>query len=80
MINDYDKAQRIYRKILYYFEKQIDIHINTSFGYRNGKILDLNEKKLTLVIKDKVLGETPIILEDIYEDSISKFISKEESK
>ncbi len=75
MINE--KGLRIYRKLLYYYENKISVHVNSIFGYRNGLILDLNKNKLTVVIKD-IKEITPILLEDIYEDSIDKF--KEEGK
>ncbi len=72
MINE--KGLRIYRKLISYSENQTKIHINSKDGFRNGFIIDLNEQRLTLVLKDDVLGETtPILLEDIYEDSIKKF-------
>ena len=71
MINDKEKGLRIYRKLLYYFENKIPVHINSKFGFRNGLILDLNEKKLTVVLQD-IKNTTPILLEDIYEDSIDK--------
>jgi len=66
------KGLRIYRKLLYYFENKIPIHINTIFGFRNGIVLDLNEEKLTVVIND-IKEIAPILLEDIFEDSIDKF-------
>lgn len=69
MIND--KLKRIHTKLLYYFNKKIPVHINSSFGYRNGMILDLN--KSLVVIEDKVKGETQVFLEEIYEDSISRY-------
>ena len=50
MINE--KGLRIYRKLLYYYENKISVHVNSIFGYRNGLILDLNKNKLTVVIKD----------------------------
>ena len=71
MINDKEKGLRIYRKLLYYFENKVSVHINSTIGFRNGLIVDLNEKKLTVVIKD-IKDLVPILLEDIYEDSIDK--------
>jgi len=72
MINENKKGLRIYRKLLYYFENKIPIHVNSIFGFRNGMILDLNEEKLTVVIDD-IKEAAPILLEDIFEDSIDKF-------
>jgi len=74
MINDNDKGQRIYDKLLYYFEKKVSVHVNSSFGYRNGLIIDLNDSML--VIEDRVKGETQIFLEEIYEDSISRYVEE----
>jgi hypothetical protein len=69
MIND--KVKRIYIKLLYYFEKKIPVHINSGFGYRNGIIIDIT--KSILIIQDKIKGETQVFLEEIYEDSISRY-------
>jgi len=77
MINDNEKGLRIYRKLLYYFENKISVHINSTFGFRNGIIVDLSETKLTVVIDDKKEC-SPMLLEDIYEDSIDKV--REEGK
>jgi len=77
MINDNEKGLRIYRKLLYYFENKISVHINSTFGFRNGIIVDLSETKLTVVIDDKKEC-SPMLLEDIYEDSIDEV--REEGK
>ena len=74
MINE--KGNRIFRKLIYYFENKIEVHINSTVGFRNGLILDLSESKLSLVIDDHKNGATPILLEDINEESISKYREK----
>lgn len=64
MIND--TGQRNYRNLLYYLENKKAIHIKLVSGdWRNGIIVDLNEAKLTLVLKEFVMGTIPILLEDI---------------
>ncbi len=69
-----EKGQSNYRKLLYYFENGIMIHFkDLDEIFYNGLILDLNERKLTLVLKERVRGEIPFLLENIKEDSISKF-------
>lgn len=77
MTNDNEKGQRIYRKFLYFFEEGITVHFKIENGdFRNGLILDLNKEKLTLVLRENVMGELPFLLEDIQEDSIFKFEEK----
>lgn len=67
-----DIGQRNYRKLFYYFENKIPIHIKLNSGqWCNGNILDLNENKLTMVLKEFVRGELPILLEEI--DNISEY-------
>ena len=71
----HDTDDRIYRKLLYYFENQKKVYfkvkINNQYLFRIGLIIDLNEEKKFLVIKENVLGEIPILFEDIKEDSIN---------
>lgn len=65
--------QKIYKKLLYYFENKIPIYfkLNNVFNqngeplFRVGLILDLSEDKSTLVIKENVLGELPFLFEEI---------------
>jgi len=80
MANEY--GQRVYRKLLYFFENQLAIHFTLAEtgSFYNGIILDLNEKKLTLVLKEFKFGEMPFLLEDINEDSIVKYTTKEEGE
>ena len=69
-----DLGERNYRILLYYFENKIKIHFkDLDEIFYNGLILDLNEKKLTLVLQERMKGEIPFLLENIKEDSISKF-------
>ena len=68
---------QVYRKLLYFFENKIPIHFSLhSGGWKNGKIIDLNEKQLTLVLLEFVEGELPFLLENIILDSIVKFREK----
>lgn len=63
-----------YRKLLYYFTNGIWVHFKDNNGiFYNGEIIDLNEEKLTLVLKERVQGETPFLLEDINPNSIRTF-------
>ena len=78
MTND-DKGHRVFRKLNYFFENQIPVHFKIENGdFRNGLVLDLNEDKLTLVLREFVFGEMPFLLEDIKEESIRKFEEKVE--
>ena len=86
MTDDNDKALRIYRKLSYFFEHQQAIHFKVESGgdagyWRNGIILDLSKSKMTLVIKEFVMGERPYLLEELDEDSICAYtIRAEEEK
>ena len=63
-----------YRKLIYFFEKKILIHFKDLDNiFYNGLILDLSEEKLTMVIRERVRGEIPILLECINPNSITKF-------
>ncbi len=67
-------GQSNYRKLLYYFENKIKIHFKDLDDiFYNGLILDLNEKKLTLVLRERIRGEIPILLEFINPNSIQRF-------
>lgn len=85
MTTDNDKALRNYRRLLYFYNKEIAVHIVIESGqdaglFRNGSILDLNLSKLTLVIKDFVLGEKPYLLEELEEESICAYTIREGGK
>jgi len=73
MMNDNDKEQRIYDKLLYYFNKKVPVHINSANGYRNGVILRLD--KSVVMIDDKIIKDD-IFLSDIYEDSINRYVEE----
>ena len=78
----YDElGKKFYRKLLWFFEKDIAVHfcLLNMYGWKNGKIIDLNEKKLTLVLKEFKEGELPFLLEEINIDTIKKFKEKDES-
>ena len=70
-----EAGQRIYRKLLYYYENNLPVHfkLEKNDDFRNGIILDLSEAKLTLVLKEFVMGTIPLLLEEIKEDSIQEF-------
>ncbi len=68
-----------YRKLLYFFENKIKIHFKDLDNiFYNGLILDLSEKKLTLVLQERVRGNIPILLEQIKTDSIEEFRERRE--
>lgn len=78
MENEY--GLKVYRKLLYFYEKGLAIHFTAldTGSFYNGTILDLNQEKLTLVLKEFKLGEIPFLLEEINDNSISVFTTKEE--
>ena len=76
MINDkgVDKGKENFRKLSYFYENKINVHFKDFNNiFYNGAILDLNEKKLILILRERMKGEIPILLEDINPDSIRKF-------
>lgn len=72
-----EQGKQVFRKLTYFFENKIPIHFSLySGGWKNGIILDLNEQKLTLVLKEFIEGELPFLLENIILDSIKRFTEK----
>ena len=93
MDNEY--ADKVYRKLLSMLEQDKAIHftmLDTGI-YFNGFILDLSEKKYTMVLKEIRLNKKydeegkelparsiPFLLEQIDLDSIAEFTTKEEER
>ncbi len=72
-----DKAKRTYRKLYYFYKNKIPVHFKLETGeFRNGEILDLDSEKSTLILRESVFGEIPLLLEDIDPNSIFKFKEK----
>ncbi len=72
-------GKKNYRNLFYFFDEQIWVHFKDLDGiFYNGLIIDLNEKKLTMVIRERVRGEMPILLEFINPESIEAFKLKKE--
>jgi len=77
MINEI--GQKNYRKLLFFFENKIKIHFKDLDDiFYNGTIVDLDEKKLCMVLRERIRGTIPILLEFINPDSIEQF--KEDGK
>lgn len=76
---EHEYGQRVYRKLLYFFNNSIAIHftLTETGAFFNGIIMDLNEDKLTMVINELKLGQIPFALEDLNEDSIAAYTIKE---
>lgn len=69
-----ETGQEIYRKLLYYFDSEKWVHFKDLDGiFYNGKIIDLNKEKETMVLHERVRGEIPILLECIDSNSIETF-------
>lgn len=75
-----DIGERNYRKLFYYFDRNIWVHFKDLDGiFYNGLIIDLNKERNTMVLKERVKGEMPFLLEFIDTDSIVSFkLNKEE--
>lgn len=74
-----ERGLTVYRKLLYFYENKLKVHFK-DFNeiFYNGEIIDISEEKLTLVLKERVMGTLPFLLEKINPDSIYEF--KEEEK
>ncbi len=72
-------GKKVYRKLLWFYEKKIPIHfcLLERYGWKNGEIIDLNEKKLTLILKEFKEGKLPFLLEEINIDTIKAFKKNE---
>jgi hypothetical protein len=67
-------GKQVYRKLEYFYKNEIPIHFClVRSGWKNGKIIDLNEDKLTLVLKEFKEGVLPFLLEDIDVNTIEAF-------
>ena len=72
MINEIGKDN--YRKLTYFFENKIRIHFKDLDDiFYNGLIIELDEKKLCMVLRERIKGIIPILLEQIKLGSISEF-------
>ena len=72
MINE--TGQMNYRKLLYFFENKIKVHFkDLDEIFYNGTIIDLDEKKLCMVLRERIKGTIPILLEFINTESIVEF-------
>lgn len=70
-------ANNSYRKLLYFFSNKIAVHFKDFNNiFYNGIIEDLNEEKKTLILKERVRGTMPLILEDIDPKTIVKMEEK----
>lgn len=68
-----------YRKLEYFYKNKKPIHFCLmKGGWKNGLIIDLNENKLTLVLKEFVEGVLPFLLEDIDSNTIEEYREKGE--
>jgi len=66
-------AHESYRKFLWFFENKIKVHFKDfDEVFYNGTIIDLNEKKSTMILQERVRGTIPFLLENINPDSIVK--------
>lgn len=72
-------GQENYRKLLYFFKNNIHVHFkDLDKIFYNGLILDLNEQKLTLVLRERVRGTMPFLLENIDTNSIAALKEEKE--
>lgn len=66
-------AQENYRKLIYFFENKIKVHFkDLDEIFYNGEIIELNDEKLTMILRERIRGTMPILLEFVKPDSIVK--------
>ena len=63
-----------YRKLVYFYENKILVHFKDIEDiFYNGLILNLDREGHILILKERVKGNIPIVLENIKTDSIAEF-------
>jgi len=72
--------ERIYRKLVYFFEKKMPVHfcLVNGPGWKNGTIKELRQKDYTLVLDEFKEGELYFLLEEISINSIRPYKKPEE--
>ena len=67
-------GQNNFRQLNYFFENKKKVHFkDLDEIFYNGLIIDLDERKLTLVLDERVRGVVPFLLENIKPESIQEF-------
>ena len=67
-------GKKVFRKLLYFYENEIPVHFDLiSNGWKNGKIKELNEERLTFILEENLEGELHFLCEEVDPDSIVKF-------
>lgn len=63
----------IYDKLNYFFQTNQKVFFTLKEGFfRKGFVIDLSKKMRTVVLREDVLGEIPILFEEIQEVSIQR--------
>lgn len=74
-----DTNERIYRKLLLFFNASSVIHFKINSGeFRNGIIRTLDNENSVMIIKEFKLGNISVLFEDIIEDSICEYNNRGE--
>jgi len=70
-----DDKNEVYRKLLYFYKNEIAVHLKLFSGvWRNGIISSLNREEKMIILKEFVVGEIPLLFEEINPNTIAKFI------
>ncbi len=71
------KDELVGKKIEFFLLKNIAVHIDCHNGrFYNGEIIEINSEKKFIIIKDRFIGETPVMFEEI--ENIEKMREMEE--
>ncbi len=72
-------GEQVYRKLHYFYINKISVHFDlVRGGWKNGKLIELDEDGLTFVLNENVEGMLPFLCEEVRIDSIAKFREKKE--
>ena len=53
-------------KIEYFYTKELIVHVRCFNGrFYNGNIIEVNKEKKFLILKDRRIGDVPILFEEI---------------
>ena len=74
-------GRKVFRKLSWFHKNKLPIHfcLLDQFGWKNGEIVDLDEKKLTFVLKEFKEGKLPFLCEEINISTIKQFKSPSEN-
>ena len=70
-----ETGKKVFRKLSWFYKQELPIHfcLLDKFGWKNGEIVELDEEKLTFVLKEFKEGKLPFLCEEINISTIKQF-------